>query len=346
MGNRIFFTTKVFRGGRKGFYGLYRSGRRLKENLCVPPRYIPFALLAVKKCRRMYPIWFNNPLLLRHMQSATKYPDKWMWRYLAPVLAVSAVHIANDNTLWELMQIPSYYTDLLFSFCFTYVSFWYVKQVCVRLDKQHPNTTTRIWKQALLGVVFPTVFIIGGEMAYLVFLLEIPISESPIFYLELPVTVIFLTLVNLLYYIMYLRQHKEILVETVYVREEIPQPTKEPDGTTTNFFVQRGAHEISIPEQQTAYFYVENKCVWLVTFTGEQYLYNHTLDQVQQRLDPNRFFRLNRQYIAHRNSIQKVGYTDTRKLEITLEPKNNEEIFVSKANAGAFQRWWKNAVNA
>lgn len=275
------------------------------------------------------------------MQTAPTYPDRWMWRYLAPLVALGAVHIANDNTLWELLHIPSYYTDLLFAFLFTYACFWYVRKLSLRLDRE-PDERKRILKQVLLGVALPTTIVIGAEMVYLVFLLEIPLSESPIFYLELPITFLFLALVNLLYYILHLRQGKNAVPQPPV---QSPQTENFPASETkeeVRFFVQSGQHQLAVHPHEVAYFYLDSKCLWLFTSTGEQYMLNDTLDQIQQKVDPESFFRLNRQCIAHRHSIKKTAYTETRKLEVSLLPENTWEIFVSKANAGAFQRWWKN----
>lgn len=267
------------------------------------------------------------------MQTAPAYPDRWMWRYLAPALALSAVHIANDNTLWELLHIPSYYTDLLFAFLFTYGSFWYVRRLSRRLDGM--DERQRIPRQVLFGIVLPTAVVIGAELLYLRFVLEIPLSESPVFYLELPLTFLFLTLVNLLYYILHLRQAKTAPLPE-HMEPDVAEAKEE-----TRFIVQSGTHRLAIPAQEVAYFLLDSRCLWLVMPSGERYFLDDTLDGVQQKLDAGQFFRLNRQCIAHRHSIQKTAYTETRKLQITLLPEYAGEIFVSKANAGAFQRWWK-----
>jgi hypothetical protein len=41
--------------------------------------------------------------------------DKWMFWGLYPAIALLAVHIGNANTFAQLLKIPSYYTDVLFS---------------------------------------------------------------------------------------------------------------------------------------------------------------------------------------------------------------------------------------
>ena len=45
---------------------------------------------------------------------ARSFPaDKWLFRVVYPLMALSVIHVGNDNRVAELLRNPTYYTDLL-----------------------------------------------------------------------------------------------------------------------------------------------------------------------------------------------------------------------------------------
>jgi DNA-binding LytR/AlgR family response regulator len=57
-------------------------------------------------------------------------------------------------------------------------------------------------------------------------------------------------------------------------------------------------------------------------------------------LDPVRFFRLNRQYVAAIDAIQGVTAYSNSRLKVQLrEPFDDEDIIVSREKAEAFREW-------
>ena len=61
----------------------------------------------------------------------------------------------------------------------------------------------------------------------------------------------------------------------------------------------------------------------------------------EAQLNPSTFYRANRQYIIHRNSIKEIERYFSRKLVIKLSVKTPENIVVSKVKAGLFLSWMK-----
>jgi two-component system LytT family response regulator len=56
-------------------------------------------------------------------------------------------------------------------------------------------------------------------------------------------------------------------------------------------------------------------------------------------LDPQRFFRLNRQIIAELRAVERVHLYFNGKLKVTLQPAFDEEVLVSREKAADFKRW-------
>jgi len=56
-------------------------------------------------------------------------------------------------------------------------------------------------------------------------------------------------------------------------------------------------------------------------------------------LNPNKFFRINRQYIANINSINNFRVESSGKITVKFEPASKDEIIISKENASKFRKW-------
>jgi hypothetical protein len=271
---------------------------------------------------------------------AKRVNDRWIFLFVYPVIALLSVHIGNDNTFQELVYMPSYYSDLLLAFSCVYGLGWYYRWLFFRLwqkfDKEmlmHKRIMTRI----TFGVVLPVIGIIGLELLYLIFLLDIPIRTSSVFYLELPVAVTFCIALNLLYYLLYFREHNLELKQHLQQQKKGTPETEEKHKK--DFVVNRGARAFPVSEEHTAYFLVFEKSTFLVTADNKRYLIDSTLDQLAKVVHPKRFFRLNRQIIASKKSILSYSHTDTRRLSIEISPAPGIQVFVSKTRSSRFIHW-------
>ncbi len=62
----------------------------------------------------------------------------------------------------------------------------------------------------------------------------------------------------------------------------------------------------TIETSNLAYAFTENKIVSVVNFENKRYPTDHTLDELEQILDPKIFFRINRQIIVSNKAIQEM----------------------------------------
>lgn len=95
---------------------------------------------------------------------------------------------------------------------------------------------------------------------------------------------------------------------------------------------------VPVMQQEIAFFHKE-ELIYLNTLSNERYISDHqTMDEVEQLLNPELFFRVNRQYIIH---IQTVGRIRTTHKGLTLQLKApfNTEIDISREKATAFKNW-------
>ena len=97
---------------------------------------------------------------------------------------------------------------------------------------------------------------------------------------------------------------------------------------------------VPLPVSSIIYIYIDAKTVKIVTTGGKNYYMNHTLDDLMSELDPQMFFRANRQFIVSRDSIKDVSVWFGNKLAINLNVEVPEMIIVSKAKVGEFKAWF------
>jgi DNA-binding LytR/AlgR family response regulator len=106
------------------------------------------------------------------------------------------------------------------------------------------------------------------------------------------------------------------------------------------FAITLGNRIISISTNQISYFFYSNRITYLVTFEGKKYPYNESLDSLYVVLDPNHFFRINRNYIANHIGIEKIEVHAGRQIDLTLKPLPAEGIVaVSKDRISEFKNW-------
>ncbi len=90
---------------------------------------------------------------------------------------------------------------------------------------------------------------------------------------------------------------------------------------------------------QIAWCYTNNEVVQACTLDNKQYTIDFTLEQLQQQLEPQAFFRANRQFIVQRRAIQEVHFFFNSRLLLKVLPDAPEKILISKARVPAFKAW-------
>jgi two-component system, LytTR family, response regulator len=95
---------------------------------------------------------------------------------------------------------------------------------------------------------------------------------------------------------------------------------------------------VPISQNEIAFFHKE-ELIYVHTMGNEKFISeHHALDEIETLLDPALFFRVNRQYIIH---IQSVGRIKTTHKGLTVQLKSpfNIEIDISREKAALFKSW-------
>jgi DNA-binding LytR/AlgR family response regulator len=75
-------------------------------------------------------------------------------------------------------------------------------------------------------------------------------------------------------------------------------------------------------------------------FQGKDYGIDYSLDQLQDILDPRRFFRINRECLINIDAIATMYSYSSSRLQLTLKDKEKSDLFVvSRDKVPDFKRW-------
>lgn len=136
---------------------------------------------------------------------------------------------------------------------------------------------------------------------------------------------------------------KEQFSQNTFSEEKITQLLNFKKTNYKTRFVSRiGDNLKHIPIEEVAYFYAEDKTVFLVNTSGKEFIIDFTLETLEPLLEPSVFFRANRKFILKINSIKNVSRYFNGRLKITLEPKSIDEVLVSREKASIFKNWLDN----
>ena len=96
----------------------------------------------------------------------------------------------------------------------------------------------------------------------------------------------------------------------------------------------------SVLTDDIAYFVSEDHYTTLVTTANKHAVINPSLGDLEVQLDKDKFFRISRSCIININSIDKVSHHFNGRLKLTLRPRAESDIFVSRQRVKEFLDWY------
>ena len=107
------------------------------------------------------------------------------------------------------------------------------------------------------------------------------------------------------------------------------------------FAVHLGDKIKSVDTDQIAYFMADGNSVYLIGSGSEQYIVPYKLEEILDKLNPERFFRINRTFVVQITSIKETRKFFNGRLKIILIPSSpiEEDIFISRNRVHEFLIW-------
>jgi DNA-binding LytR/AlgR family response regulator len=105
------------------------------------------------------------------------------------------------------------------------------------------------------------------------------------------------------------------------------------------FLVNAGQKIRSVEINEIAYFYSLDKGTFLCTDDNRHYLTEFSLEKLETLIDPDIFFRINRQYIIRFSSILKIHLLSKSRIKVEVRPPPASELLVSTSRTHEFRLW-------
>jgi len=109
----------------------------------------------------------------------------------------------------------------------------------------------------------------------------------------------------------------------------------------TRFLVKVGDHIRSVKAENIELFYAEGRTVFIITKKQNKYIIDFKLEELEAKLDPNMFFRVNRSFIVNINAISDVVVYSNSRLKIELNMEFEKEIIVSREKVAQLKVWFE-----
>jgi DNA-binding LytR/AlgR family response regulator len=108
----------------------------------------------------------------------------------------------------------------------------------------------------------------------------------------------------------------------------------------TRFFIKFGSHCRSVMTDEIRYFFIVERSTFMNTSSGKIFDVDHSLEQIQKMVDPEKFYRINRNFIINIAAITDIITWSSNRLKVKLTGGDeNFEMVVSRDKVSDFKRW-------
>jgi DNA-binding LytR/AlgR family response regulator len=110
----------------------------------------------------------------------------------------------------------------------------------------------------------------------------------------------------------------------------LTQLFKENPGYKTRFLIKVGEHYKSVQTSEISCFYILERATFMRTMSDKDYPVDFSLDYLQKKIEPGKFFRINRNCIVNISAIRDILRYSSSRLKIKLDNQPVDDLIVSK----------------
>ena len=103
--------------------------------------------------------------------------------------------------------------------------------------------------------------------------------------------------------------------------------------------VKKGTNYYVMKTDEVAFIYTESRVVFLIDKTGERYIIEKNLSELELELPNRQFFRVNRKFIVSIDAIRSFKPSFKGKIALELMHLSKAEVSISQENATQFRKW-------
>jgi DNA-binding LytR/AlgR family response regulator len=115
---------------------------------------------------------------------------------------------------------------------------------------------------------------------------------------------------------------------------------KNEEPAVKRVIAKKGREYMVFKAEEVACFFTINGISFMIDqATHTKYIIENSLKKIESSLGCNYFFRANKKYLLHINTVIKYRPCKGGKLAVTISPTVKEEIIISQLKAKAFKSW-------
>lgn len=103
--------------------------------------------------------------------------------------------------------------------------------------------------------------------------------------------------------------------------------------------IKRGQQLSYLKTENTAYCFADGKLCYAVDFNNTKYLLENNLSQLEEQLQPDKFYRINRHLLVNIEAVKKVHTWLGGRLKVEINPTTTAETVVSRERVNGFKEW-------
>jgi DNA-binding LytR/AlgR family response regulator len=136
-------------------------------------------------------------------------------------------------------------------------------------------------------------------------------------------------------------KYKQIVTTYVDYQQVLPRVQQVAgERYKTRFLGRIGQRLQFVNAEDVSFFQADNKIVYLTDKQGVRYLIDYTLEKLEQMLNPQLFFRLNRRYIVRYSAIEYIKPHLNSRLKLMIKGAGlQEEFIISRERVAEFRAW-------
>jgi two-component system, LytTR family, response regulator len=117
------------------------------------------------------------------------------------------------------------------------------------------------------------------------------------------------------------------------------QSKLQPKEFRKRFLVKHAQKLVSVDIEEIAYFYSDGRLNFFKTYDNRKFVVDYTMDELEEMLDPKRYFRVSRSFYVSINSIDQIHDYFGNRLILHLKPAVDKEAIVSREKVTDFKVW-------
>jgi DNA-binding LytR/AlgR family response regulator len=105
------------------------------------------------------------------------------------------------------------------------------------------------------------------------------------------------------------------------------------------FLVKHGQKLVSVETDEIAYFFSDGRLNFFKTFDNRKFVVDYTMDELNEMLDPDKYFRISRSFFIAVHSVAQIHDYFGNRLMLQLKPETDKEAIVSREKVTEFKDW-------